>query len=84
MEIKVYERIERKFENKILSATLVDEKNNVSVLQTFEYQPIELQYDESGIEHCSAKGHKLFAIRFTIKEPGIYYLKIELKTLQKI
>ena len=47
MEIKVYERIERKFENKILSATLVDEKNNVSVLQTFEYQPIELQYDES-------------------------------------
>lgn len=79
MEIKVYERIERKFENKILSATLVDEKNNVSVLQTFEYQPIELQYDESGIEHCSAKGHKLFAIRFTIKEPGIYYLKIELK-----
>lgn len=79
MEIKVYERVERKFKNKILSATLTNENNNILALQPFEYQPIELQYDESGIEHCTAKGHKLFAIRFTIKEIGVYHLKIELK-----
>lgn len=79
MEIKIYERVERKFDSKIISATLTDEKGNVLILHPFEYQPIELRYDESGIENCSAKGPLLFAIRFTLKEAGLYSLKTELE-----
>ena len=77
MEIKVFERIERSFLKKIRSAILKDENDNIVNLQPFDYQPIELTYDEEGIEHCSAVGEICSVVRFTVKKQGTYSLEIK-------
>lgn len=77
MEIKVFERVERRFLKKIASAILKDANGSTVNLQPFDYQPIELKYDEEGIEHCSAVGEVYSAVRFTVKKQGIYNLEIK-------
>ena len=68
MQIKVFERVERKFETEIASATLTGDTLRESLpLQPFVLQPIELLYDEEGIEHCVQTDKQFYALRFTVK-----------------
>ena len=77
MEIKVFERVERRFLKKIASAIIKDANGSTVNLQPFDYQPVELKYDEEGIEHCSAVGESYSTVRFTVKKQGKYNLEIK-------
>ena len=80
MQIKVFERIERKFETEIASATLTGDTLRESLpLQPFVLQPVELVYDEEGIEHCVQTDKQCSAVRFTVKREGAYFLDVTLK-----
>ena len=80
MQIKVFERIERKFETEIASATLTGDTLRESLpLQPFVLQPVELVYDEEGIEHCVQTDKQFSAVRFTVKREGTYSLDVAFK-----
>ena len=80
MQIKVFERVERKFEKEIASATLTGDTLRESLpLQPFVLQPIELLYDEEGIEHCVQTDKQFYALRFTVKKEGVYFLDVVFK-----
>lgn len=75
MEIKCYERIEREYCEQIKSCFLINDKGIKTEIHPFEYQPIELIYDEEGIEHLNKCGKVSYKIRFTVKEEGRYTLE---------
>lgn len=80
MQINVFERIERKFETEIASATLACDTLCESLpLQPFVLQPLELLYDEEGIEHCVQTDKQFYALRFTVKKEGVYFLDVVFK-----
>ena len=80
MQIKVFERIEKKFETEVASATLTGDTLRESLpLQPFVLQPVELIYDEEGIEHCVKADKRFSAVRFTVKKEGVYFLDVALK-----
>lgn len=76
MKIKCYERIERTYEEKVKSGTLTDENGIKREILPFEYQPIELKYDDEGIEHVNLLGTISYKVRFAIKNEGKYILEI--------
>ena len=78
MEIKLFERVERTFKNKIAFAKLTDKADNIITLQSFEIQPIEVDYNIEGIEKIDKKGDILSAVRFTPTDTGKYTLEIVL------
>ena len=78
MEIKLFERVERTFKNKIVFAKLTDNADNIITLQSFEIQPIEVDYNIEGIEKIDKKGDILSAVRFTPTDTGKYTLEIVL------
>lgn len=80
MQIKVFERVERKFETEIASAMLTCDTLRESLpLQPFVLQPVELLYDEEGIEHCVQTDKQFSAVRFTVKREGTYSLDVAFK-----
>ncbi len=80
MQIKVFERVERKFEKEIASAMLACDTLRDSLrLQPFVLQPVKFLYDEEGIEHCVQTDERFSAVRFTVKKEGVYFLDVVFK-----
>ena len=80
MQIKVFERVEIKFEKEIASAMLACDTLRDSLrLQPFVLQPVKFLYDEEGIEHCVQTDERFSAVRFTVKREGTYTLDIAFK-----
>ena len=76
MNIKVFELIQRKYEKEILSAYLENECGQKTEIHPFIYQPIELIYDEEGIEHTKITSLPYNMIRFSVNAEGNYTLYI--------
>ena len=74
MDIKVYEVMSRKFEKEILSAYIEKDNKKIQELEPFVYQPIELVYDEEGIEKTVKTEPCCNMIRFSVNEEGSYKL----------
>lgn len=77
MEFKCYERIEREYKEKPKGVFLKDENKKIEEIFSFEYQPIELIYDDEGIEHIELCGEILYKVRFTFKNEGKYILQVD-------
>ncbi|MBR6602471.1 MAG: hypothetical protein IKK94_00490, partial [Clostridia bacterium] len=51
-------------------------------LSPFKYQPIELCYDENGIERSNKIGDEFDAVRFYPQTPGKYVLKTDTEKIE--
>lgn len=68
-QIKLYGKFEYKSEHSI---TLVSPSGKVTILEPFEYQPIEFYYDDEGGERVTAVQSPYKLVRFFPDELGVY------------
>ena len=84
MLYKVYSRVERRFSDKILSASLTSQKGYFEELKPFIYAPISVEYDVEGIEHITKSNEQIYTVRFSFYEEGKYNLLINLANGERV